>query len=112
MGTSAVKTQLATLMLDREASAHGSLRITAILGMMAASALPLTDDTVMGIVNFRGRTVPVIDLRVNPIHRLNGFAEQICILSAESANLTQPLIFGALVDSEADAYELIAGSTH
>lgn len=112
MGTSTVKPTLAMLMPDREAYALGSLRITAILGMMAATALPLANDTVMGIINFRGRTVPVIDLRVNPISGLNGFTEQICILSAKSAHQSQPLIFGALVDSEADAYELITGSTH
>ncbi len=112
MGTSAVKATLATLIPDREAYSHGSLRITEILGMMAATNLPLTNDTVMGIVNFRGRTVPVIDLRVNPVSGLNGFAEQICILSAKSIHQTQPLIFGALVDSEADAYELIVGNTH
>ncbi|MFH1019110.1 MAG: chemotaxis protein CheW [Pseudomonadota bacterium] len=112
MGASALKPTLATRMTNHEAYAHGSLRITAILGMMAATALPLTDDTVMGIINFRGRTVPVIDLRVNPVRGLNGFAEQICILSAESTQQTQPIIFGALVDSEADAYELIAGKTH
>lgn len=112
MGTSVVKATLATLIPDREAYTHSSLRITEILGIMAATALPLANDTVMGIVNFRGRTVPVIDLRVNPTLGLNGFAEQICILSAESADQARPLIFGALVDSEADAYELIAGSTH
>ncbi|MFA6500048.1 MAG: chemotaxis protein CheW [Desulfurivibrionaceae bacterium] len=112
MGASALKTTLAISMAEREAYAHGSLRITAILGMMAATALPLTNDTVMGIINFRGRTVPVIDLRVNPVNGLNGFTEQICILSAESSHQSQPLIFGALVDSEADAYELITGKTH
>jgi purine-binding chemotaxis protein CheW len=112
MGTSAAKTTLATLMSDPDACALGSLRITEILGMMSATALPIANDTVMGIINFRGRTVPVIDLRVNPMGGLNGFAEQICILSAESVHQTQPLIFGALVDSEADAYELITGNTH
>ena len=112
MGTSAVKATLATLIPDREVYTHGPLRITEILGLMSATALPLANDTVMGIINFRGRTVPVIDLRMNPFPGLNGFAEQICILSAESAYQTQPLIFGALVDSEADAYELIAGKTH
>ncbi len=112
MGTSAVKATLATLIPDREAYIHGSLRITEILGLMSATALPLANDTVMGIINFRGRTVPVIDLRMNPALGLNGFAEQICILSAESADQTQPLIFGALLDSEADAYELIIGKTH
>lgn len=112
MGTYAVKPTLATLMPDREAYAHGSLRITEILGMMTATALPIANDTVMGIINFQGKTVPVIDLRVHPACGLNGFAEQICILSAESLFQTEPLIFGALVDSEADAYELIVGSTH
>ena len=111
MGTSALKTALATL-VDRDASTHGSLRITEILGMTAATALPLANDTLMGIVNFKGRTLPLIDLRVHPLRGANGFAEQICILSAESAHQGKPLIFGALVDSEADAYELIVGSTH
>lgn len=112
MGTYAVKPTLTTLMPDQETYALGSLRITEILGMMTATALPIANDTVIGIINFRGKTVPVIDLRVNPVCGLNGFAEQICILSAESVFQTQPLIFGALVDSEADAYELIVGSTH
>jgi chemotaxis signal transduction protein len=111
METSAGKTTLAALMSDPSAYVHGSLRITEILGMMSATALPIANGTVMGIINFRGRTVPVIDLRMNPIGGLNGFAEQICILSAERAHQT-PLIFGALVDSEADAYEMIAGKTH
>lgn len=112
MGRSALKSTLAALIPDRGIYAHDSLRITEILGMMTATALPLADATVMGIINFRGKTVPVIDLRVNPIRGLNGFAEQICILSAESMYQTQPLIFGALVDSEADAYDLIIGNTH
>jgi len=112
MGTSAVKATLATLIPDRGACTQDSLRITEILGMMAATALPLADDTVMGIINFRGRTVPVIDLRLHTIGGFNGFAEQICILSAESTHQTEPLIFGALVDSEADAYALIVGKTH
>jgi len=111
MGTSAMKATLATLIPDRGAYTQDSLRITEILGMMVATALPLADDTVMGIINFRGRTVPVIDLRLHTIGGLNGFAEQICILSAERAHQT-PLIFGALVDSEADAWEMIAGKTH
>ncbi|MDG4474612.1 chemotaxis protein CheW [Thiovibrio frasassiensis] len=112
MGISAMKSTLATLIPDPGVYGHDSLRITEILGMMTATALPIADATVMGIINFRGRTVPVIDLRVNPLRGLNGFAEQICILSAESMHQTQPLIFGALVDSEADAYDLIVGSTH
>ncbi len=112
MRTPTAKPALATFIPDREAYAHGSLRITEILGIMTATALPMANDTVMGIINFRGRTVPVIDLRMNPLLGLNGFAEQICILSAESAHQSTPLIFGALGDSEADAYELIAGNTH
>lgn len=112
MGTSAVKATLATLIPDRGAYTQDSLRITEILGMIAATALPLADDTVMGIINFRGRTVPVIDLRMHAIRGLNNFTEQICILSAESAHQIEPLIFGALVDSEADAYALIVGNTH
>lgn len=112
MGTSTAKPALAAFMPDRKAYTHGSLKITEILGIMTATALPMANDTVMGIINFRGRTVPVIDLRINPVLGLSGFAEQICILSAESADQTQPLIFGALLDSEADAYELIIGKTH
>lgn len=112
MGISALKPTLAALTPERQAYADGSLRITEILGMMSTTAFPIDTDTVMGSINFRGRTVPVIDLRVNPIRGLNGFTEQICILSAESTLQSQTLIFGALLDSEADAYELITGKTH
>ncbi len=95
------------------ATIPNEIRFKEILGIVHASALPMADDHMMGVINFRGKTVPVIDLRVNTIAGLGGYAEHICILSAEENDQHgNPVIFGALVDSEADAYELISGNTH
>jgi len=91
---------------------QGTLRITELLGIVPTAALPLSKDTVMGVINFRGKTVPVLDLRFHTLKGFGDYSEQICIYSAKADHETDPVIFGALVDSEEDAYELVSGSTH
>ncbi|MGV1099614.1 chemotaxis protein CheW [Thiovibrio sp. JS02] len=112
MGISVAKKMTTSIPSEGNGYLDGALRITGILGIVPATALPLSSDTVMGVINFRGKTVPVLDLRVNFLPGDDNIAEQICILSAETNREDSPLIFGALVDSEDDAYALVTGNTH
>ncbi len=112
MGISAAKKGLSPLPPTDDAYLQGALRITEILGIVPATALPLSGETVLGVINFRGKTVPVLDLRVNTDPDGVNLLEQICIYSAESDRQNSPLIFGALVDSEDDAYALVSDCTH
>ena len=89
-----------------------SLVIRDIAGMLPATALQKSAESLLGIISYRGKKVPVIDLRMHFFMGVPSHNEQICILVAEMDNKKAPLLIGALVDSEADAYELIISSTH
>lgn len=89
------------------------ITIKEVLGLLPATALMHGEDTLLGIITFRSKMVPVVDLRLQPTAPSPGPAEeQICILAAETRQDQVPLIFGALVDSEMDAYELVMSTTH
>ena len=89
-----------------------NITIKKVVGMVPVAAMLPGPGTIFGLISFRGKTVPVIDLR---LHNLAMFPlpadEQICILAAETGQHV-PILFGALVDSEAAAHELVMGTTH
>ncbi|MCP4719581.1 MAG: purine-binding chemotaxis protein CheW, partial [Desulfobacteraceae bacterium] len=41
----------------------GILKIKEIIGMMPITTVPQTPDFVKGVINLRGRVIPVVDLR-------------------------------------------------
>ncbi|HIJ78040.1 MAG: chemotaxis protein CheW [Desulfobulbaceae bacterium] len=98
--------------LDQNTYCNDSLSIKKVLGVIPSSALPISSKTVMGSIYFHGKIVPVLDLRINNFSGSRQDTDQICILSAESGSQNVPLIFGALVDSVADAYALLSCNTH
>lgn len=86
------------------------ITITEVVGMLPVAAMLPGTGSVFGLISFRGKTMPVIDLRMDTI-TLASTEEQICILAAETRQ-QDPIFFGALVDSEAAAYELVLSTTH
>jgi purine-binding chemotaxis protein CheW len=56
--------QFVTLGLDREVFAVPVAKVQEILDVRAISALPHAPDYLLGIIDVRGRSVPVVDLRV------------------------------------------------
>ena len=109
--SAAIKSNLA-FALDQDTYSNGTISIKEVLGVIPSSALPMSSQRVIGSIYFKGKIVPVIDLRINAHSGSSEATDQICILSAESGAHNNPLIFGALVDSEADAYALLSGNTH
>ncbi|MEW6593606.1 MAG: hypothetical protein AB1413_01920 [Thermodesulfobacteriota bacterium] len=89
------------------------ITITEVVGMLPVAAMLPGAGSICGLIPFRGRTVPVLDLRMAPqaLLPLPAMDEQICILAGENSQ-RRPVLFGALVDSEAAAYELVFSTTH
>lgn len=50
--------------LDREEYGIGILKIKEIIGMMPITPIPQTPESVKGVINLRGKVIPVIDLRL------------------------------------------------
>lgn len=95
-----------------EGSGQRPLKITKIVGMVPASNMPASRERIMGIFNFRGKTVPVLDLRMHLAVHPRVLSEMICILKGQLPGSEGSIMFAALVDSEADAYDLITSFTN
>ncbi len=52
-----------TFVLAREEYGLEILKVREIIGMMEITAIPRTPDFVKGVINLRGKVIPVIDLR-------------------------------------------------
>ncbi|OGQ85976.1 MAG: chemotaxis protein CheW [Deltaproteobacteria bacterium RIFOXYD12_FULL_56_24] len=76
------------------------LKIREIIGMMAITAMPQSPDYVKGVINLRGKVIPILDLR-----RRFGMAaakqtEQTCIIVLETGLAPHRMILtGIVVDS-------------
>ena len=53
-----------TFNLDKEEYGIGILKIKEIIGMMPITPVPRTPECVKGVINLRGKVIPVIDLRL------------------------------------------------
>lgn len=53
-----------TFVLGQEEYGIGIMHVREIIGMMAITAVPQTPDFVKGVINLRGKVIPVIDLRL------------------------------------------------
>lgn len=78
------------------------LRVREIIGMMDITAVPRTPDYVMGVVNLRGKVIPVTDLRLKfgmtALERTN----QTCIIVVDVGRIEM----GIVVDSVSEVLDI------
>ena len=58
----------------------GILKVKEILGMMTITSIPRIPEFVKGVVNLRGKVIPVIDLRLKFLMDPIPYTERICII--------------------------------
>src|SRR5579871_6526786 len=88
-----------TFRLDREEFAIQVLRVREIMGMQDITAVPQSPHYMKGVINLRGKIVPVIDLRLK-----FGFPEleatpTTCIIVVQLRSGKDTLLMGLLVDA-------------
>lgn len=88
-----------TFYLNQEEYGVGILKIKEIIGMMAITSVPRTPDYVKGVINLRGKVIPIIDLRIRFGMPSQEYDERTCIIVVEidSGEVTIPM--GVVVDS-------------
>ena len=62
------------------------MKIKEIIGMMSVTVLPQTPDYVKGVINLRGKVIPIIDLRCKFNLEQVEPSERTCIIVIESEN--------------------------
>ena len=87
------------------------LRVREIIGLLAITPLPQTPSYVKGVMNLRGRIIPVIDLRLRFGLTAAEATKETCIIVLESAEQdgTQT-VMGAIVDSVREVQDIARGA--
>lgn len=88
-----------TFSLDREEYGIGILKVKEIIGMIRITPIPQTPDFVKGVVNLRGKVIPVVDLRLRFGMEATGYTERTCIIVVEIDAREGFLQVGIVVDS-------------
>lgn len=97
--------------LSQEEYGIAILKVREIIGMVAITNLPRTPDFVLGVVNLRGRIIPVIDLRRKFGMEPAAFTNETCIVVVDCGGEDDSSFrVGCIVDSVSEV--LTIGSEH
>src|SRR5690606_34689414 len=95
--------------LAGEEYAVGVLKVREILRMLDITRVPQAPPHVKGVVNLRGKVIPVVDLRLKFGFEEQPYTERTCIVVVEVALPSSTALMGIVVDSVSDVLTLAAG---
>ncbi|MFA6009745.1 MAG: chemotaxis protein CheW [Desulfobacteraceae bacterium] len=95
-----------TFSLANEEYGIGILKIKEIIGMMPITTVPQTPSFVKGVINLRGKVIPVIDLRLRFDMEGIDYSERTCIIVVEIQGKTGTVLIGIVVDSVSEVLNI------
>ena len=82
------------------------LKIKEIIGMMPITSVPQTPAFVKGVINLRGKVIPVVDLRLRFGMEANDYTERTCIIVVEITGQSGTVMIGIVVDSVSEVLNI------
>jgi purine-binding chemotaxis protein CheW len=82
------------------------LKIKEIIGMMAITSVPQTPGFVKGVINLRGKVIPVVDLRLRFAMESMAYNERTCIIVVETGGRGTDIVIGIVVDSVSEVLNI------
>jgi purine-binding chemotaxis protein CheW len=95
-----------TFSLAEEEYGIGILKIKEIIGMMAITTVPQTPKFVKGVINLRGKVIPVIDLRLRFGMESMDYTERTCIIVVEIDGTAGTVQIGIVVDAVSEVLNI------
>jgi len=95
-----------TFMLAEEAYGLEILKVREIMGMMKITTVPHTPHYVKGVVNIRGKVIPVIDLRLRFGMEELEYTERTCIIVVEIDSQAGIILIGIVVDAVSEVLNI------
>jgi purine-binding chemotaxis protein CheW len=95
-----------TFTLAEEEYGIGILKIKEIIGMMPITSVPQTPDFVKGVINLRGKVIPVVDLRSRFGMAETDYTERTCIIVVEIRGQNGTVMIGIVVDSVSEVLNI------
>jgi purine-binding chemotaxis protein CheW len=89
-------TRYLTLTLGQELYAINALRVREIIRPLEVSPVPNSPRHLLGMINLRGKIVPVVDLRIKFSLKFTGRTDRTCVIVVESGSDKRQI--GLMVD--------------
>jgi purine-binding chemotaxis protein CheW len=91
-----------TFALAEEEYGIGILKVKEIIGMMSVTHVPQTPDFVKGVINLRGKVIPVMDLRLKFGMSPLEYNRETCIIVINMSGV----VIGIVVDTVAEVLDI------
>ncbi len=95
-----------TFTMANEEYGIGILKIKEIIGMMPITTVPQTPEFVKGVINLRGKVIPVMDLRLRFGMETIDYTERTCIIVVEIQGSSGTVQIGIVVDSVSEVLNI------
>ena len=95
-----------TFSLANEEYGIGILKIKEIIGMLPITSVPQTPEFVKGVINLRGKVIPVMDLRLRFGMPPIDYSERTCIIVVEIAGQAGTILIGIVVDAVSEVLNI------
>ena len=82
------------------------LKVKEIIGMMNITSVPRTPEFVKGVINLRGKVIPVVDLRLKFSLPAKEYDERTCIVVMEVTHSGGAVQMGIVVDSVSEVQNI------
>lgn len=97
-----------TFMLAGEEYGIEITKIREIIGMLPITTVPQTPDSIKGVINLRGKVIPVVDLRLKFGMDEVDYTEKTCILVVDLAGQAGNILMGVVVDTVSEVLSVKA----
>ncbi|MCF8067848.1 MAG: chemotaxis protein CheW [Desulfobacterales bacterium] len=95
-----------TFTLNEEEYGISILKVKEIIGMMPITSVPQTPDFMKGVINLRGKVIPVVDLRLRFSMPAMDYNDRTCIIVAEIGDDADTILMGTVVDSVSEVMNI------
>jgi CheW protein len=102
---SAIEGKFLTFILGKEIYGFEILKVREIIGLMDITTVPQTPEYMKGVINLRGKVIPVIDLRLKFSMQEEVHTQETCVIVVEVDNAS----IGIIVDSVSEVSDISGG---
>jgi len=84
------------------------LKVREIMGIQQITAVPQTPDYLLGVINLRGKVIPVIDLRLKFGLPAMEYTQRTCIIVVQVEGEASTILVGLVVDAVSEVLNLMS----
>jgi purine-binding chemotaxis protein CheW len=84
------------------------LKVREIIGVQDITAVPQTPAWIKGVINLRGKVIPVIDLRLKFAMPSMAYGQRTCIIVAQLVSGGENMLMGVVVDGVSEVLNIAA----